>query len=185
MWSNRMGVIGAIRSTCGLLSRAWLISDGTLASRPVVRTVIAVPPETFIGKNMSLDEPKRKAPDRSIGGVGRLNVIAEHGKDPDLHNAAGSLRPARRKLVTFEKLNHASPQALAPLPSCEKGDGETVYPAPSDVAGVDEAARALIRKDGASSSHSDLIAARSRQEANIKRIRTSGSIIRRTLESLR
>ena len=134
---------------------------------------------------MSLDEPNRQASDRPTGDAGRLNVIAEHNEDLGPCDAAEDPPPARRKLVTFDKLTRASPVGAVPASSGNRRDGNPAFPLASDVAGIDEAAGALIRQGGAASTQSELIAAKSRQEANMKQVRASGSIIRRTLDCLK
>ncbi len=114
----------------------------------------------------------------------RLTILAEHcgtARETARGTRAG---PEVRKLVTFEKLNAIlGPDAAATASGAAGGTSRD--DAPPGVAGSDEAAASLIRSQRGGATSSDLIAARTRQAANLEAIRTCAAKLRRAINLLR
>lgn len=125
---------------------------------------------------------ENKESDRKSKGT-RLAVLAEHGGTARENATGTKAGPAVRKLVTFEKLNSvAGPDGGA------KALGDADLTSPDDArpraAGGDEATASQVRGHRGLATTSDLIAARTRQIANLEAIRTCGAKLRRAIDLL-
>ena len=122
----------------------------------------------------AIDSNRDPALVREDDGVS-LSIIVEHD-DGDSSKAAREC-PTPRKLVTFEKLH----ETRFPDTRAERVDGAG---SPPRLWVEDEEIKPPVRAGWDRPAPATLIAARRRLESDIRRLRASGSMIRRILESV-
>lgn len=146
---------------------AAVARDGR-ASRAVLRVLVPAEPQ------QGWDIMETREPDRTSRGA-RLTILAERCAGARETARGTTAGPQLRKLVTFERLNS--------VPGADDRAGPD--DAPPSVAGTDETAASLARGQRRDATAPNLIAARTRQAANLEAVRICGAKLRRAISLLR